>query len=116
VWIVSVSLRPLYLEKGPGPIIQKAVWDTRPVQISAENFSPPGFQTSNRPAPIESLYRLRNPGPQIRDLCIIIIIIIIIIILLMFVMNSVYKNVYKVSPITFRGAKIYTDYILGITD
>jgi len=45
------------------PTAQEAGWAPGQSGIGAENFSPTGVRTPNRPACSESLYRLRYPDP-----------------------------------------------------
>jgi hypothetical protein len=46
-------------EKDPVPIVQEAGWASGPVWTNAENLSPTGIRSPDRPARSESLYRLR---------------------------------------------------------
>ena len=45
------------------PIIQEAGWAPRTVWTGAENLAFTGIRSTDRPACIESLYRLSYPGP-----------------------------------------------------
>ena len=51
--------------KDPVPILQEAGWATGPVWTGAENLSPTGIRSPDRPARSESLYRLSYPGRRI---------------------------------------------------
>jgi hypothetical protein len=50
--------------KDPVPIVQEAGWAPGPVWIGAENLTPTGIRSPDRPARSESLYRLTYPGPR----------------------------------------------------
>ena len=52
-------------EKDPVPTVQEAGWDPGSVWTGAENLSPTGIRSLDRPARSESLYRLSYPGPYI---------------------------------------------------
>jgi hypothetical protein len=55
--------RPLFNpRKDPVPIVQEAGWALGPVWTAAENLSPTGIQSPDRPAHSQSLYRLRYPS------------------------------------------------------
>ena len=56
------ALRP---GKDPVPIVQKAGWAPDPVWTGAENLSPTGIRSRDRPARSESLYRLSYPGHEL---------------------------------------------------
>ena len=57
---VSVMPRPLFTRgKDPAPIVQEAGWAPGPVRTGAENLTPTGFRSPDRPARSQSLYRLR---------------------------------------------------------
>ena len=59
-WGVSVTPRPLFTPgKDPVPIVQEAGWAPGPVWTGAENLTPTGIRSPDRPARSESLYRLR---------------------------------------------------------
>ena len=59
-WGVSVTTRPLFtLGKDPVPFVQEAGWAPGPVWTGAENLSPTGIRSPDRPARSQSLYRLR---------------------------------------------------------
>jgi hypothetical protein len=45
------------------PIVQEAGWAPGPVWTGAENLTPTGIRSPDRPARSESLYRLSYPGP-----------------------------------------------------
>ena len=70
-WGVSVTPRPLFTSgKDPGPIAQEAGWVPGPVWTCAENLSPTGIQSPDRPARSQSLCRLRYQAHYIRsDIC-----------------------------------------------
>jgi hypothetical protein len=51
--------------KDPVPIVQEAGWASGPVWTGAENVTPTGIRSPDRPARRESLYRLSYLGPQI---------------------------------------------------
>jgi len=57
-WVINATPRPLYPGKDPVPIVQDAVWTV------AENLTPTGIGSPDRPARGESLYQLHYPGPQ----------------------------------------------------
>jgi hypothetical protein len=62
-WGVSVKPRPLFTPgKDPVLIVQEAGWALGPVWTGAENFTPTGIRFHDRPARIQSLYRLRYPA------------------------------------------------------
>ena len=46
-------------ERDPVPFVQEAGWSSRPVWRGAESLTPTGIRFPDRPARIESLYRLR---------------------------------------------------------
>ena len=48
--------------KDPVPIVQEAGWAPGPVWTGAENITPTGIRSPDRPAHSESLYRLSYPG------------------------------------------------------
>jgi hypothetical protein len=48
--------------KDPVPIVKEAGWASEPVRTGAENLSPTGVRSPDRPARSKSLYRLRYPG------------------------------------------------------
>jgi hypothetical protein len=55
--VVSVTPRPLLTPgKDPAPIVQNAEWAPGPVWTGAENFSPIGFRSPDRPVRTQSLY------------------------------------------------------------
>ena len=61
-WGVSVTHRPLFTPwKDPVPILQEAGLAPGPVWTGAENLTPTGFRSPDRPARSQSLYRLRYP-------------------------------------------------------
>ena len=51
--------------KDPIPIVQEAGWAPGSVWTDAENLTPTGIRSPDRPARSESLYRLHYPGPII---------------------------------------------------
>jgi hypothetical protein len=56
-WWVSVTSRPLFTPgKDPVPIVQEAGWAPGPVWTGAENLSPTGIRSPDRPARSQSLY------------------------------------------------------------
>lgn len=64
-WVVKITFRPLYPpKKDPIPTAQEAEWDPRPGQTSAENLTPTGTGSPNRPACSDSLYWLRPISPH----------------------------------------------------
>ena len=65
-WGVSVTPRPLFTPgKDPVPVVQEAGWATGPGLTDAENLTPTGIRSPDRPAHSQSLYRLSYPGPLI---------------------------------------------------
>jgi hypothetical protein len=55
--------RPLYpRERDPAHVVQEAGWDSGPISTGTENYASTGFQSLDRPARSESLYRLRYTG------------------------------------------------------
>ena len=52
------ALAALYPEKDPVPIVQEVWWAPGPVLTLAENLSPTGIRSPDRPARSQSLYRL----------------------------------------------------------
>ena len=64
VWVVNTTHRPLYPGKGDAVhIVQKARRAPGPVSTGAENFTPTGIRSLERPGRTESLYRLRYRDP-----------------------------------------------------
>jgi hypothetical protein len=62
-WGVSVTPRPLFTPgEDPVPIVQEAGWALGPVWTGAENLTPTGIWSPDRPARSQSLYRLRYPA------------------------------------------------------
>ena len=51
------------LGKEPVPIVQEAGWAPGPVWTGAENLASTGIRSPDRPALVESLYRLSYCGP-----------------------------------------------------
>jgi len=65
-WGVRVTPRPLFTPgKNPVPTVQEGGWAPGPVWICAENFTPIGIGSLDRPARSELLYRLSLPGPRV---------------------------------------------------
>ena len=61
-WRVIVTPRPLFKPgKDPVPIVQEAGWFPGLVWTGAENLAHTRIRSSDRPAPSQSLYRLRYP-------------------------------------------------------
>jgi len=64
-WGVSVTTRPLFTPgKDPVLIVQEAGWAPGPVWTGAENLTPIGIRSPDRPAFSQSLYRLSYLGPH----------------------------------------------------
>jgi hypothetical protein len=62
-WGVSDTHRPLFTpEKDPAPIVQETGWAPGLVWTGAENLSPTGIRSPDRPARSQSLYRLGHPA------------------------------------------------------
>ena len=62
-WGVSVTPQPLFTPgKDPVPIVQEAGWAPGLVWAGAENLTPTGIQSPDRPACSQSLYQLRYPA------------------------------------------------------
>ena len=58
-WGVTVTPRPLFTpRKDPVPIVQEAGWAPGLVWTGAENITPTGIRSPNRPARSQSLYWL----------------------------------------------------------
>ena len=58
-WVVRVTPRPLFTpRKYPVPIVQDAGWAPGPFWTVAENLTPTGIRSPDRPARSQSLYRL----------------------------------------------------------
>jgi hypothetical protein len=53
------------LEREPVPIVQEAEWATGPVWTNAENLTPTGIRSPERPARIQLLYRLSCSGTYV---------------------------------------------------
>jgi hypothetical protein len=79
-WVFHATPRPFYpRERDTTSMAQKDVWDPRPVWTDEENIAPTGICSTDRPARIESLYRLNefqmfilsNVTPQTRNNCFI---------------------------------------------
>jgi hypothetical protein len=57
-WVVNATFQPPYpWERDPVAIVWEAGWASEPVWAGAENISPTGIRSRDRPARIESLYR-----------------------------------------------------------
>jgi hypothetical protein len=64
VWVANATLRPLYpQERDPVPIVKEAGWASGPVWTGQEYLASTGIRSPDRPACIESLYRLSYLGP-----------------------------------------------------
>ena len=50
--------------KDPVPIVQEAGWAPGQMWTNAENLTPTGIRSPDRPARSESLYRQRYPGAR----------------------------------------------------
>ena len=62
-WGVNVTPRPLFTPgKDPARIVQEAGWAPGPVCTGAENLAPTWILSPDRPARIQSLYRLSYPA------------------------------------------------------
>jgi len=60
--------RPLFTPgKDPVPIVQEAGWAPEPVWTGAENLTPTGIRSPDRPVRRKSLYRLSYPVHSIPD-------------------------------------------------
>jgi len=69
-WGVSVTPRPLFTPgEDPVPIVQEAGWAPGPVWTGAENLTPTGNRSPDRPTHNQSLYRLRYPTHQRIRIC-----------------------------------------------
>jgi hypothetical protein len=67
---VSVTPRPLFTPgKNTLSIVLEAGWATGSVWTGAENLAPTGIRSPDRPAPSQSLYRLRYPARSFRITC-----------------------------------------------
>ena len=64
-WSESRLGRSLPPGKNTVPIVQGAGWAPGPVWTGAENLSPAGIRSTDRPASSKSLYRLSYPAPQL---------------------------------------------------
>ena len=64
-WVINVTSRPLYLRERPGThCIRVWVGLRAGLDVYGKSRPPPnGTRSPDRPASIESLYRLRYPGP-----------------------------------------------------
>jgi hypothetical protein len=51
----------------PVPVVYEAGWATWPVWTGAENFTPNGIRSPDRPDRSESLYQLSYPGPSSKN-------------------------------------------------
>ena len=54
-----------YPREVPVRTVQEAGWAAGPVWTGAENLTPTGTRSPDRPAHSESLFRLRYPGPNV---------------------------------------------------
>ena len=62
-WGVRFTPRPLFTPgNDPVPIVQGAGWAPGPVWTGAENLTPTGIRSPDRPARSQSLYRLSYPA------------------------------------------------------
>jgi hypothetical protein len=61
-----------YPRKDPVPIVQEAGWAPGPVLTGAENLSPTGVRSPDRPARSQLLYRLSYPAHLIQSMSIVI--------------------------------------------
>jgi hypothetical protein len=52
------------LGKDPVPIVQEAGWAPGPVWTCAKNLAPTGIRSPDRPARIQSLYRMSYRAPR----------------------------------------------------
>ena len=65
-WVVNATPLAHYLwDRHPGSIVQEVEWFSRSVWKDAENLTPTGIRSPDRPAHSESLYRLRFPRPPL---------------------------------------------------
>jgi hypothetical protein len=64
------ALAALYPKKDPVPILQEAGWVPGPVWTGAENLTPTGIGSPNRPARSQSLYRLTYRAHVLQILCV----------------------------------------------
>jgi hypothetical protein len=62
-WVVNATPWPLYHERDPVPIVQKAGCAPGPVWVSAKNLAPTRIRSPDCPARSESLYLLNYPSP-----------------------------------------------------
>jgi hypothetical protein len=62
-WVLNITPQPLYPREDPVTIVQQAGWAPGSVWTGAENLSPTGIRSPDRPARSESLYRLKYHGP-----------------------------------------------------
>ena len=63
-WVVNATPRPLYPRETPGTHFIGRWVGPRASLEGAENLSPTGIRSPDRPARTELLYRLSYPGPQ----------------------------------------------------
>jgi hypothetical protein len=62
-WLVTATPSPLHPQEGVSVVlVQNDVWTSGPVWTGAQDITPTGVRTPNRPARSESLYRLRSPA------------------------------------------------------
>jgi hypothetical protein len=57
-WSAARPDRSFPIGKDPVPIVQETGWAPGPVWTGAKNLAPTGIQSPDRPARIQSLYRL----------------------------------------------------------
>jgi hypothetical protein len=63
-WGVTVTPWPLFTPgKDPVPVVQETGWAPGPVWTGAENLTPTGIRSPDRPARSQSLYRLSYRAP-----------------------------------------------------
>jgi len=65
--VISTPRPHLTPGKDPVPILQEAGWAPGPVWTGAENLVPTGIRSPDRPARIQSLYRLSYPTHTYRN-------------------------------------------------
>ena len=64
-WPTPRPGRTLPPGKRPGTIVQEAGWAPGPVWTAAGNVARAGIRSTDRPARVQSLYRLGHPGPYL---------------------------------------------------
>jgi hypothetical protein len=60
--VVNATPWPLYPWKDVVPIVEEAEWALGLVWMGAENLTPTGIRSPDRPVRSKSLYRLHYPG------------------------------------------------------